>query len=69
MTNKLAQLKEKMKKVAQVSGRIVTIERGVNRFRCQNEAFHGKKELVYLSFTPRIDEINCECGIIYKQEK
>lgn len=67
MSTKLAQLKEKLKKVAQVKGQIIFIPRGVQSFRCENIA-HGKKEMVYHSFTPRIDEIECDCGIIYRKE-
>ena len=66
MANKLAQLKEKLKKAAVVSGNIVIIEKGVLRFRCQN-SFHGKREMVYHQFIPpRITELECDCGTIYK---
>lgn len=74
MPNQLARLKEKLKKAAVVGGNVVIIERGVNRFRCQN-SFHGKKEMVYLTFTPnkpgfpKMDEITCECGTVYRKEK
>lgn len=74
MSNQLAKLKDKLKKAAINRGNIITIPKGVNRFRCQNSS-HGKKEMVYLTFTPNkpgfppMDEIVCECGTVYKKEK
>jgi hypothetical protein len=69
MSSRLAKLKESLKKAAVNRGKIIIIERGVNRWRCEN-SFHGKKEMVYLSFPPAsgIDELECECGTIYKKE-
>ena len=65
MSNRLAELKDKLKRVATLGGTIVTIEKGVSRFRCQNK-FHPAREPVYHIFTSRIKEVQCECGIIYK---
>lgn len=67
MSSNIQRLKERIKRAAALSGNIIYIPRGQRGFKCENPA-HGKKETVLHSFTPRITEINCDCGTIYKLE-
>jgi hypothetical protein len=65
--SKLAELKEKLKRHAVMQGQIVFIPKGIQQWRCEN-SFHGTREKVFHSFTPRNNEISCDCGTIYRKE-
>lgn len=71
----LLRLKERAKNYVSKTGKIVYIPKDQLKIACTNSAFHGKMH-VSIVFRPglvqggkvvrrEIDEVVCECGIIY----